>query len=59
MGTAADFVWKIQIVVQISYNVMEDMEYFVSFEISVVLTEEYNVMIDREELIITTERLTL
>ena len=38
---------------------MEDMEYFVSFEISVVLTEEYNVMIDREELIITTERLTL
>ena len=59
MGTAADFVWKIQIVVQISYNVMEDMEYFVSFEISVVLTEEYNIMIDREELIVTTERLTL
>jgi hypothetical protein len=27
------------------------MEYFVSFEMCVVLTEEYNVMIDREELL--------
>jgi len=38
---------------------MEGTEYFVSFEMSVVLTVEYNVMIDREELIVATEYLTL
>ena len=50
---------KIQIIVEISYNVMEGTEYFVSFEMSVFLTGEYNIMIDREELIVTTEYLTL
>jgi len=57
VGTTAGYAWKIQIVVEISYNVTEGTEYFVSFEMSVVPTEEYNVMIDREELIVTTEYL--
>jgi hypothetical protein len=30
---------------------MEGMEYFVSFEMCVVPTGEYNVMVDREELL--------
>jgi hypothetical protein len=38
---------------------MVGTEYFVSFEMSVVPTEEHNVMIDREELIVTTEYLTV
>jgi hypothetical protein len=38
---------------------MEGTEYFVSLEMSVVLTEECNVMIYREELIVTTEYLSL
>jgi hypothetical protein len=38
---------------------MEGTEYFVSFEMSAILIEEYNGMIDREKLIVTTEYLTL
>jgi hypothetical protein len=52
----AGFVWKLQIIVKISYNVVEGTEYFVSFEMSVILIEEYNFMIDREKLIVTTAR---
>jgi hypothetical protein len=45
--------------VELGYNVMKGTEYFVSLWTSVVITEEYNVMINSEELIGTTEYLTL
>jgi hypothetical protein len=38
---------------------MKGTEYFVSLETSVVLTEEYNVMVNSKELIGTTEYLTV
>jgi hypothetical protein len=37
---------------------MKGTEYFVSLETSVVITEEYNVMVNSEELIGTAEHLT-
>jgi hypothetical protein len=37
---------------------MKGTEYFVSLQKSVVITEEYNVMVNSEELIGTTEYLT-
>jgi hypothetical protein len=45
--------------IELGYNVMKGTEYFVSFKPSVVLTEEYNVMVNSDELIGTTECLTL
>jgi hypothetical protein len=44
--------------VELGYNVTKGPEYFVSLYASVVLTEEYNVMINSEQLIGTTEYLT-
>jgi hypothetical protein len=44
--------------VELRYNVMKVTEYFLSLETSVVLTEEYNVTVNGEELIGTTEYVT-
>jgi len=38
---------------------MKGTEYFVSLQTGVVVTEEYNVMVNSEKLIGTTENLTL
>jgi len=38
---------------------MKRTEYFVSLRTSIILTKEYNVMVNSEELIGTTEYLTL
>jgi hypothetical protein len=38
---------------------MQGTEYFVSLQTSVVLTEQYNVMVNSEELIGTEEYLTI
>jgi hypothetical protein len=38
---------------------MKETEYFVSLETSVVISEEYNVMVNSEELIGATEYLAL
>jgi hypothetical protein len=38
---------------------MKGIEYFVSLYTCVVITEQYNVMVNSEELICTTEYLTL
>ena len=40
-------------------NVMKGTEYFVSLLTSVVITEEYNIMVNSDELVGTTEYLTL
>jgi hypothetical protein len=45
--------------VELGYNVVKGTEYFVSLQTSVVITEECNVMVNSEELIGTTEYLTL
>jgi hypothetical protein len=45
--------------VELGYNVMKETEYFVSLKTSVVITEEYNVMVNGEELIRTAEYLAL
>jgi hypothetical protein len=45
--------------VELGYNVMKGTEYFVSLQTNVVITEEYNIMVNSEELIGTTEYLTL
>jgi hypothetical protein len=45
--------------VEAGCNVMKETEYFVLLWMSVVITEEYNVMVNREELIGVTEYLTL
>ena len=47
------------ITVEFGYNVMKGTEYFVSLYTSVVITEEYSVMVNSEELIGTAEYLTL
>jgi hypothetical protein len=44
---------------ELGYNVMKGTEYFVSLQTSVVITEEYNIMVNSEELIGTTDYLTL
>jgi hypothetical protein len=38
---------------------MKETEYFMSLQTSVVITEEYNVMVNSEELIGITEHVTL
>jgi hypothetical protein len=45
--------------VELGYNVVEGTEYFVSIQTSVAITEVYNVMVNSEELIGTTEYMTL
>jgi hypothetical protein len=45
--------------VELGYDVMKGTEYFMSLYTSVVLTGRYNVMINNDELIGTTEYLTL
>jgi hypothetical protein len=47
------------ITVELGCKVMKGTKYCVSLETSVVITEEYNVMVGSEELIGTTEYLTL
>ena len=42
-------------IVELGYNVMKGTEYFVSFYTSIVITEVYNIMVDNDELIGTTE----
>jgi hypothetical protein len=45
--------------VELGYTVMKGTKYFVSLWTSVVVTEECNVMVNSEELIATTEYVTL
>jgi hypothetical protein len=45
--------------VKLAYNVITGTEYFVSLQTCVVITEERNVMVNSDELISTTEYLTL
>jgi hypothetical protein len=45
--------------VELSYNVMKGTEDFVSLSTNVVINEDYNVMVNNEELIGTTEYLML
>jgi hypothetical protein len=45
--------------VEFGYNVVRGAEYFLSLKTSVVVTEEYNVMVNSKELIDTTEYQTL
>jgi hypothetical protein len=49
----------VQYTVELGYNVMKETEYFVSLQTNVVTTEGYNVTVNSEELIGTTEYLTL
>jgi hypothetical protein len=44
---------------ELGYNVTKEKEYFVSLQTAVAVTEEYNVMVNREELIGSTEYLML
>jgi hypothetical protein len=46
-------------IVELGYNATKGAEYFVWLSTNVVTTEEYNVMVNSEELIGTTENLTL
>ena len=46
-------------IVELYYNITKKTEYFMLLKNSVVLTEEYNVMVNDEELNVTTEYLTL
>jgi hypothetical protein len=43
--------------VELGYNVMKGTEYFVSLQRSVVITKDYNVMVNNDELNGTTENL--
>jgi hypothetical protein len=45
--------------VELGYNVMKGTEYFVSLQTGVIVTEECAVMVNSEQLIGTTEYLTL
>ena len=44
---------------KLSYNIMKGTEYFVSLYMRVVVAKEYNVMVNGEELIGTSEYLML
>jgi hypothetical protein len=44
---------------ELGCSVMKGMQYFLSLQTSVVLTEEYNITVNSDELISTTEYLTL
>jgi hypothetical protein len=46
-------------IIELVYDDMKRTEYFVSFKTIVVITEEFTVMVNSEELIGTTEYLTL
>jgi hypothetical protein len=43
---------------KLGYNVIKGTEYFVSFKTTVVITEEYDVMFNSEEVTVTTECVT-
>jgi hypothetical protein len=45
--------------VELSRNVVKRVEYFASLQTSVVITEEYNVMVKSEDFIGATEYVTL
>jgi hypothetical protein len=45
--------------VELGLNAIKGTEYFVSLQTSIVITEDCNVMVNMEELIGTTEYLTL
>jgi hypothetical protein len=45
--------------IEVGYNILKEAKYFVSLQTGVVTPEEYNVMVNCEELIGTTEYLTL
>jgi hypothetical protein len=45
--------------VEPGYNVMKWTEYFVSLQACAVITQQYNVMVNNDELIGTTKHLTL
>jgi len=45
--------------VRLSYNIIKGTEYSVLLQMRVFLTEQNNVMVKREELIVTTEYLLL
>jgi hypothetical protein len=45
--------------VELGYNIMKGTEYSVSLQMSVVLTDRYNIMVNSEELIGATEHVTL
>jgi hypothetical protein len=44
---------------QLGYNIMKGTECFVLLQTSVVITEEYNIMVNSDKLICTTEHLTV
>lgn len=46
-------------VAELAYNVMKGTEYFVSLQTRVILTEQFNVMVNSVELISATEYMTL
>jgi hypothetical protein len=50
---------KLDYVVELGYNVMKGTEYCVLLQTRVVITEQYNVMVNSEELISATEYLML
>ena len=50
---------RIKNTVEFSFNVTKRTEYFVSLYTGVVITEEYNVTVNSQELIVTAENLTL
>ena len=56
---ACNFASVCRIIVERGYSVMKGTEYFVSLQANVLVTEECNVMVNSEELIGTTEYLTL
>jgi hypothetical protein len=47
------------IIIELSYSVVKETEYFVSLQTSAVLTEQYNATVNSDELVGTTENLTL
>jgi hypothetical protein len=46
---------SLQARVELDYNVMTGTEYFVPLYTNIVITEEYNVMVNSKELICTAE----
>jgi len=46
-------------IVELGYNVMKGTEYLVSLQTSILITEVYNIVVDNDELIGTTEYLSL
>ena len=49
----------LQDAVELGYNVMKGAEYFVSLGMSVILTKQYNIVVNSVEVIDTTEHLMI